>query len=274
MSKLSICETSWINLVFENKNKDYGAYQLRRDNVKSSITAFFMGLLFIASIGVVSTVIGYFNPVNITDDSPTQEWTEPIHVTDVVLNDIPNVVLPEAKSKTSETTITKDLLINPEIVRPEEAVKEVATNAEMKNATPDLAVGTGTIGTNTSAGTATGTTTEIPKAVDYGTSIVNTSILDKLPEFPGGMKNFYTYVGNNFENPEMDGMTNLKVYVSFVIEKDGSMSNIKVLRDPGYGLGQEAVRVLKSLKTKWSPGIIDSKPVRTAYNLPISIELR
>jgi len=63
------------------------------------------------------------------------------------------------------------------------------------------------------------------------------------------------------------------VYVSFVIERDGSMTDIQVKRDPGYGLGKEAVRVLKSIKTKWAPGMIAGKPVRTAYNLPITVEM-
>jgi protein TonB len=51
------------------------------------------------------------------------------------------------------------------------------------------------------------------------------------------------------------------------------MSNIKVLRDPGYGLGKEAIRVLKSLKSKWTPGMIAGQAVRTSYNLPITVKL-
>jgi protein TonB len=97
--------------------------------------------------------------------------------------------------------------------------------------------------------------------------------LDKLPEFPGGINKFYTYVGNNFEKPEIDVINTIKIHVYFVIEKDGSMTDIQVKRDPGYGLGKEAIRVLKSLKTKWTPGMINSKPVRTAYSLPIKVQM-
>jgi protein TonB len=50
------------------------------------------------------------------------------------------------------------------------------------------------------------------------------------------------------------------------------MTNIEVLQNPGYGLDREAIRVLKSLKTKWTPGILKGKPVRTSYNLPIVIQ--
>jgi protein TonB len=58
-----------------------------------------------------------------------------------------------------------------------------------------------------------------------------------------------------------------------VVEKDGSMSDIQVKNDPGYGLAKEAIRVLKSLKTKWTPGMIGAKPMRTSYNLPITVQM-
>jgi protein TonB len=80
-------------------------------------------------------------------------------------------------------------------------------------------------------------------------------------------------VGNNFEKPEIDGLSTIRVIVSFVIEKDGSMTDILVKRDPGYGIGKEAIRVLKSLRTKWTPGLIGTKPVRTSYDLPITIQV-
>ena len=80
------------------------------------------------------------------------------------------------------------------------------------------------------------------------------------------------FLNTNFDKPEIEDVESISVFVSFVIEKDGSMTDIKVLKDPGYGLGKEAIRVLKSIRTKWSPGILDGKPVRTAYNLPITIQ--
>ena len=272
MSRLSIYETRWIDLIFENRNQEYGAYQLRRESVRSSLTALFMGLLFVASIGGISTIVGSFKagvepaPTIIQDDSP------PIVVTQVDLHKTEKQSLPTVQSQVSEATIIKKQLINPEIVHPQDATPNIATNVENKNVTDVISDGTGPIGSNPSSGTGTGT--ETVKVVDYGTTVVNTTVLDKMPEFPGGIDKFYKYVGNNFEKPEIEDINTLRVYVSFVIEKDGSMTDIKVSRDPGYGLGREAIRVLKSLRTKWSPGIIDSKPVRTAYNLPIVLEMK
>ena len=267
MSRLSIYETRWIDLIFENKNQKYGAYQLRRDSVKSSLTALFMGLLFVASIGGITTIVSHFSH-GVAPIIPIPEWSEPLQVTDVVIPIVEQPVLPEVQSRTTEAAIDKDQLINPVVVHPDDANQNIATNIENKSATDVISDGTGTTGTNP---TTSGTGTEIPKAVDYGNTVVASVALDKLPEFPGGINKFYNYVGNNFEKPEIEGTNTFRVYVSFVIEKDGSMTDIKVIRDPGFGLGKEAIRVLKSLKTKWSPGMIGSQPVRTAYNLPISV---
>ena len=104
--------------------------------------------------------------------------------------------------------------------------------------------------------------------------IHNSAGLTKQPEYPGGMGAFYYNTMENFKIPEgLNG--NFKVYVSFVIEPDGSLSNAKVLRDPSKGgiLGTEALRVLKSTGEKWLPGEMNGKPVRTSYNLPITVNI-
>ena len=104
--------------------------------------------------------------------------------------------------------------------------------------------------------------------------VQNAAGLAKQPEYPGGIKEFYNDVLQNFIIPKVPNEGNYKIYVSFVIEKDGSMTSIKVLRDPGYGMGEEAVRVLKNLDKKWSPGEIgDGEIVRASYNLPIVLNI-
>jgi protein TonB len=79
----------------------------------------------------------------------------------------------------------------------------------------------------------------------------------------------------NKQIPELYSTMAKRLYFSsfypFVIEKNGSLTDIKVLQNPGYGLDKEAIRVLKSLKTKWEPGIKNGNPVRTAFSLPIII---
>lgn len=104
-------------------------------------------------------------------------------------------------------------------------------------------------------------------------AIYSTAGLTEKPEFPGGMENFYKYIGENYTKPRTPEEVKLsgKVYVTFIVEADGNLSDFKVLRDIGYGTGEEAIRVLK-LSPKWTPGKINGEAVRTLYSLPIAIQ--
>ncbi|WP_269237403.1 energy transducer TonB [Flavobacterium flavigenum] len=274
MSKLSLYETKWTDLVFENKNKEYGAYQLRQENTKTTVTALFTALLLIATLGAISVVINKFRPVDITAQQPTI-FDDPL----VPVNMDPTIVQPKTEEpiappmQESAPASTEVQLVNPVVAPTHEATPEViAPNTNNASTVDNTSAGTGTVVNTLPTTGGNGTGGEATASAGDGNSVVSTAILDKMPEFPGGMAKFYTYVGNNFNKPELDAERTLRVYVSFVIEKDGSMTDITVKNDPGYGLGKEAIRVLKSLKTKWTPGILEGKPVRTAYNLPITIK--
>lgn len=101
-------------------------------------------------------------------------------------------------------------------------------------------------------------------------SVYNSAGIEVKPEFSGGMSKFYNYISKNYISPNVPGLKG-KVIVSFVIEKDGSITDIKVLRDIGYGSGEEAVRVLKNCP-KWTPAEQNGKKVRCQYMLPLSIQ--
>ena len=128
-------------------------------------------------------------------------------------------VLPNVQAQATEATIDKDQLINPEIVHPQEANQNIATNSENQYAANVISDGTGTTGLNPST-SGNGTASEIPETIDYGNTVVNSAVVDKLPEFPGGIQKFYNYVGNNFEKPEIEGSNTFRIFVSFVVEKE------------------------------------------------------
>ena len=100
-------------------------------------------------------------------------------------------------------------------------------------------------------------------------------ISDVMPEFPGGDEALFAYLSQNINYPTeaKDAKLEGRVYVTFVIEKDGQVSNAKILRDIGGGCGEEAIRVVNNMP-KWKPGIQDGKPVRTQFNLPVSFQLQ
>jgi len=101
-------------------------------------------------------------------------------------------------------------------------------------------------------------------------TIYNSAGIEVKPDFPGGMEKFYKFISNNYQTPDEEGLKG-KVYVQFVVEKDGSLTDIKILRDIGFGTGKEAERVLRKCP-KWSPGEQNGKKVRCTYQLPISIQ--
>lgn len=101
-------------------------------------------------------------------------------------------------------------------------------------------------------------------------SIYNTSGIEVKPEYPGGMKAFYKHISNYYRAPNDKAFKGGKVFVTFVIEKDGSMAEMKVIREPGFGTGDEAIRVLK-LCERWTPAEQNGKKVRVLYTLPIAL---
>ncbi|RZJ33803.1 MAG: hypothetical protein EOO51_12240 [Flavobacterium sp.] len=89
------------------------------------------------------------------------------------------------------------------------------------------------------------------------------------PEFDGGMAKFYEYITRNFKTPDDKDLKGM-LYVSFIIEKDGTLSGVKVLRDLGHGTGDEITRVLTA-SPKWKPATVAGNPVRVQYSLPVKI---
>ncbi|RNL50276.1 M56 family metallopeptidase [Pedobacter jejuensis] len=98
--------------------------------------------------------------------------------------------------------------------------------------------------------------------------------IEKQPEYVGGMKKFYEYLGRSIKYPTLAQQNNVqgKVWLSFTVEKDGSLSNIQITRGLGSGTDEEAQRVLAE-SPKWLPGIQNSKPVRVKYNININFTL-
>lgn len=86
------------------------------------------------------------------------------------------------------------------------------------------------------------------------------------PEFPKGIEKFYAFVAENYKMPK-EGLEG-KLFVVFIVEKDGSLTDISILKDIGFDTGKEAIRVLK-LSPKWKPAELNGKKVRCSYSLPI-----
>ena len=271
MSKVSIYEKKWLDLVFEGKNKEYGAYKLRQENEKTSAFAFLSGALL---LGGFILILSSFNE----KPDATNPKTDGSVVT-VKIDEPYTVTPPDEKIEKAEEKVKS---VQPEVLEPviDKGTFVVTKTTQATIDIPtDLTVNSLPTPTN---GSATGTLPDTGDGKPSGGNsldgvkkptnlTVRTSELDKLPTYPGGMKNFYEFVANNFDRDNLEEGDVVKVNVSFVIERNGSMTDIKVMENVNSAVSKEAIRVLKSLKTKWTPGMKDGDSVRTFFTLPISV---
>lgn len=101
------------------------------------------------------------------------------------------------------------------------------------------------------------------------------TVVENEPEFPGGMEALAKYLAQNIKYPQLARDNNItgKVFVTFVVERDGRIADVKLLRDIGGGCGAEAIRVVKAMP-KWTPGKQRGKAVRVQFNLPVNFNLK
>jgi len=101
------------------------------------------------------------------------------------------------------------------------------------------------------------------------------TLVEKMPEYPGGMDSLMAHLSRTISYPSEAKEANIqgKVYVQFIVEKDGSLSDIQIIRGIGGGCDEEAINAVTSM-TKWSPGEFRGKKVRVRFILPVNFVLR
>jgi len=119
-----------------------------------------------------------------------------------------------------------------------------------------------------------GYNTKIPITAVPDETVYSFVSMETPPTYPRGIDKFYQFLDENIKYPEEAKKRNIQgnVFVSFIIEKDGSLTDIKIARKLGFGTDEEAIRVLK-LSRRWNPGMKNGKPVRVKYNIPVRFSL-
>ena len=242
--KLDIFTNQWLDIVFEGKNKAYGAYELRKSNTKTTVRALIIGAVLF-SVLVAAPLIMSLLPDSSGDDDSLD--TKIVTMKLPPKKEEPKKDLPPPPPPPPKVDQVK--FVKPVVAKAEEVTEEPPKITEIK----DKKLGNETIKGDPDAELTVEPVGNGPAAVvEEDNSIYNTAGIEVKPDFPGGMEKFYKFVGNNYQTPEEDGLKG-KVYVTFVVEKDGSLTDIKVIRDIGYGTGKEAIRVLNKCP-KWTPG--------------------
>ena len=260
--KLDLLNNQWLEIVFEGRNKSYGAYDLRKSITKNTTKAFIIGTIVFAILVSIPTIMRMI-PDRQEETTLDQKITA--------------VKMPPKKEKPKENLppppppppkVDQVKFVKPVVAKAEEVVEEIAVVKDLK----DKNIGKETVKGDPNADFVVDEPvgTGVAAVVEEDNTVYNTAGIEVKPDFPGGMEKFNAFVAKNYQAPEEEGLKG-KVYVTFVVEKDGSLTDIKVLRDIGYGTGKEAIRVLNKCP-KWTPGEQNGKKVRCTFSLPISIQ--
>ena len=271
MSKLDILRKEWLELVFDGKNKSYGAYQLRKTNASNTTKALIFGSLIFLVIFFSPKIYGLIK--GSLDQEEVQEKAQ-----EVILAPPPpvNPETPPPPPVEPPPPKVDQVKMPPPIVKPDIEVRdEPPTVEKLKEADPgqrDIKGDpTADIVINEPVGE--GPKREAAVAVDDN-QVYDFVSIEKQPEFPGGLPKFYKYLSGAIKYPPMAQENNVqgKVFLSFVVEKDGKLTDITVTRGLGSGTDEEAIRVLKA-SPRWNPGIQNGKPVRVKYNINVNFTL-
>jgi protein TonB len=271
MSKLDIFRKEWLEVVFADKNKNYGAYQLRKSNGANTSRALI--------IGSIIFIVLFFSPkiYSLIKGSMEHE-DEQLKAQEVILAPPPPVDPKTPPPPPVEPPPPKvdQVKMPPPIVKPDIEVRdEPPTVEKLKEADPgqrDIK-GDPTADIVIAEPVGEGPKREAAVAVDDN-KVYDFVSIEKQPEFPGGISKFYGYLSKAIKYPPMAQENNVqgKVFLSFVVEKDGKLTDITVTRGLGSGTDEEAIRVLKA-SPRWNPGIQNGKPVRVKYNINVNFTL-
>ncbi len=277
MSKIDLISSDWVDLVFEGRNKAYGAYRLRKSTTKRNILAMVAVVILLVVAFIILTVKNFVDEqrakVAMTQVAELTNYDQPKKKAEVKQKKVevePERVVERVKSsiKFTAPVIKKD-----EEVKPDEELK---TQDELMST--KTAIGTFDVKGNDDANGEILKAKEViaePEPPKHEEENKVFDIVEQQPMFPGGPAALMKYLSEHTKYPvvaQENGVQG-RVTVQFVVEKDGSISDVHVLRGVDPSLDKEAVRVVKSLP-RWTPGKQNGITVRVNYRVPVLFRLQ
>uniref|UniRef100_UPI004028CA3D energy transducer TonB n=1 Tax=Prevotella sp. TaxID=59823 RepID=UPI004028CA3D len=277
MSKIDLISSDWVDLVFEGRNKAYGAYRLRKSTTKRNILAMVAVVILLVVAFIILTVKNFVDEqrakVAMTQVAELTNYDQPKKKAEVKQKKVevePERVVERVKSsiKFTAPVIKKD-----EEVKPDEELK---TQDELMST--KTAIGTFDVKGNDDANGEILKAKEViaePEPPKHEEENKVFDIVEQQPLFPGGPAALMKYLSENTKYPvvaQENGVQG-RVTVQFVVEKDGSISDVHVLRGVDPSLDKEAVRVVKSMP-RWTPGKQNGITVRVNYRVPVLFRLQ
>ena len=282
MAKIDLYDPKWVDMVFAGKNKEYGAYQLRKGTSGRNIKALLILVIAAALVGgfLAWKVIeqkqaeeqqAYMEAMELAklqqQAKKEEKKTEPVKPKVEMKKEIP---VARETQKFTAPVIKKD-----ELVKEENQVKQmdklddkVAVGTENKEGVKDRTVEA----VRNDIAVAAPPPPPAPKP-EVATKVFD--VVEEMPSFPGGQGALMSYLASNIKYPvvaQENGVQG-RVIVSFVVERDGSISDVRVARSVDPSLDREAQRVVKSMP-RWKPGKQNGSAVRVKYTVPVVFRLQ
>ncbi len=270
MEAQKVLNTDLIDIVFEGRNKQYGAYSLRKDYQKNVKKALFVGALAISFS--MSAPLLYSKIMSSANLLKVEEKVVTIKITDVEIEHTPPPIPPPPPKEVqapSQTTVK----YMPPVVKPDELVQKEELPIppkESEHAGTDDTKGTGIQPLEDVIEKVTPPTEVVMPKEDNGVH----QTVEQQAEFPGGTTELVKYLRDNISYPTIarDGTIQGRVVLRFVVEKDGSVNGITVLKSVHDLLDKEAIRVVKSMPS-WKAGKQGGRNVRSYFVLPVNFKL-
>ena len=277
MSKIDLISNEWTDLVFEGRNQAYGAYKLRKGTAKRNVWA-----LIIVGLAAALLYLG-LQLQKMAEANKKVENTQAVELAKLntekkeakvekkeIIKQEPEKVVEQVKSSVKFTApiIKKDSEVKEE--------DEIKLDEVQKS---DKAVGAFTVEGNDEVGGAVLkakediAAPEPPKHVVEETKIF--TVVEQMPMYPGGDAALMGYLRDNIKYPTVAAENGVqgRVVVGFVVERDGSITDVNIVRGVDPSLDREAMRVVKSMP-RWNPGKQNGSAVRVKYQVPVSFRLQ
>ena len=276
MSKIDLVNNDWVDLVFQGRNQEYGAYQLRKGTSKRNVISVIIMLaaaaLIYVGISLKNFIEASTQKVAVTQVQELSALEKPKEKAEVKQKKVeiqqPEKVVERVKSSVKFTApvIKKD-----DEVKPEDELKNQDELLNTKTAIGALDVK----GNDDKDGEVLKLKETVAQPEPKPEPEKVFEVVEQMPSFPGGDKALMDFLQNNVKYPvvaQENGVQG-RVVISFVVEKDGSITDVRVVRSVDPSLDKEAARVVKSMP-RWIPGKQNGAAVRVKYNVPVSFRLQ
>ena len=282
--EVNLSSREWCDLVFEGKNKDFGAYVIRTDSPKRHNKAVIYTLIGALLLGCI---IAGFVKMNqylderrlamegvqeevLIDMSQDVEESEPEQER---LEQEKPEVLPEEILNTIK--VTELAIVEDEKVKPEDEIKSQQEQIESEHSAGSVDYDQGTDNKIIVQEFKRDVVVEKPEEKPVQKPEEIHTLVEQMPQFPGGEAALMKFLSSHINYPPMAAENNVqgKVILQFVVEKDGRVGEVKLIRSVDKDLDKEAIRVVKLLP-KFTPGRQNGNPVRVWYTLPVQFKLQ